>query len=365
MKIAICGTRGIPNNYGGFEQCAEKLAILFRDAGHTVTVYNSLAHPYKDDMWNDIKIIKPTKKVPHFSNFFGEFYYDFASINDALSRRNDIILELGYAPCSLFYFLKKRANAKLITNMAGMEWKRTKWNFFARTIIRYCEKLAVKNSDALISDNPGIQGYFLDTYSKDSFYIPYGAEIFDNPDKSILNDFNLTENNYFVLLARFQPDNNIEVILDGYHASGSDLPFLIIGSHQNNYGEYLKTKFQNNKNIKFIGGIYDYNLVSTLRWFSRLYFHGHSCGGTNPSLLEAMASNSYIVSHDNIFNRSVLGENAFYFNTSNDVARIINDYSPDHRTLFCLNNKNKVIAEFNWDLVADSYLKAFTQVLGM
>ena len=130
MKISIVGTRGIPNNYGGFEQCAEKIAVFFRDAGHTVTVYNTVEHPYKKDLWNDIIIIRPTQKVPSLPSFFREFYYDFSSLKDALSRRNDIILELGYAPCSLFFFLKKRAKAKLVTNMAGMEWKRSKWNFF-------------------------------------------------------------------------------------------------------------------------------------------------------------------------------------------------------------------------------------------
>lgn len=363
MRIAILGTRGIPNTYGGFEQCAEKISLNFVKKGHEVCVYNTSEHPYKKVEWNGIQICRPDT-TQKFIPLPTTFHYDFVTLKDAVEKDFDIILELGYAPCSLFFFLKNRGKAKIITNMAGMEWKRSKWAFIARNVIHHCEKLAVKNSDALVSDNPGIQKYFLDTYAKDSFYIPYGAEIFENPDNARLNDFNLTENNYFILLARFQPDNNIEVILDGYHTSGSDLPFIVIGSHHDKYGEYLKSKFKKNKNIRFIGGIYDYNLVSSLRWFSRLYFHGHSCGGTNPSLLEAMASNSYIVSHDNIFNRSVLEENAFYFKSSNDVAHIINNYSPDNRTLFCLNNKNKVIVEFNWDLVADSYLKAFTQVLG-
>lgn len=362
MKIAILGTRGIPNAYGGFEQCAEKIALNFVKNGHEVNVYNTLEHPYKMDEWNGVRISR-VASLSKFNILPNTFQYDFATLKDAIYNDFDIILQLGYAPSALFYFLNNNKKSRIVTNMAGMEWKRSKWNFFAKKIIRFCKKLAVKNSDCLISDNPGIKNYYKKTYSKESIYIPYGAEIFRNSDISILNKFNVVSYEYFVLLARFQPDNNLEIILDGYEASKSKLPFIVIGGHQNKYGNYLKRKYINNEKIRFVGGIYDYNIVSNLRCFCRLYFHGHSCGGTNPSLLEAMASNSYIVSHDNIFNRSILEENAFYFKNSKDVTKIITNYSCMNREKFCLNNKKKIVSEFNWETVSESYLKTFAQLL--
>lgn len=362
IRIAILGTRGIPNNYGGFEQCAEKISSYFVQKGHDVTVYNPSEHFYKRDEWNGIKIKRISSNEKKFKSL-GTFVFDYLSLKDVLKGNFDVVLELGYSASTFFYNLKRKSRSKIITNMAGLEWKRSKWNTLTKRIIKYCEKLAVEKSNALIADNPGIRDYLLKEYGKESFYIPYGAELFYNPKEEFLKEYGVEKYNYFILIARFQPDNNIEMILDGYVLSKANESFVVVGNYSNNYGKFLKKKYKEYPKVRFVDGIYNYEILSSLRWFSKLYFHGHSCGGTNPSLLEAMASNAYIAAHDNIFNRYVLEGNGFYFRNAEEISSLINNYREDNRDEFIKKNKDKIGTCYNWIEVSEGYLKVIEKVL--
>jgi glycosyltransferase involved in cell wall biosynthesis len=165
-----------------------------------------------------------------------------------------------------------------------------------------------------------------------------------------------------MLVARFQPDNKIELTLDGYVKSGSAQPFLVVGGYDNGFGAYLKDKYKNCKNIKFIGGVYNYEKLSSLRYFSKLYFHVHSCGGTNPSLLEAMASSAYIAAYKNVFNTYVLKDDGFYYSTADEVARLIENYTDTSRDKFTKANISKIGQEYNWEKVSEEYLRLFRQI---
>ena len=363
MKIAILGTRGIPNNYGGFEQNAENLSQWWVRLGHEVTVYNPDYHPYKDKEWRGVRIRHVFSREDKLG-MIGTLLYDYLCLKDAVKKDYDVILNLGYAPSSLFFFLKNRSRAKFVTNMDGLEWKRSKWNKIMKEFLKFCERRAVELSDFLIADNPGIEDYLKNKYHvKKIKYIAYGATLYDNPQVSYLEEFGLKPYKYYMLVARLEPENNIDIILEGYVKSGAEEPFIVVGGTRNKFAKYLINKYGKYSNIKFVGGIYDYDKLSTLRWFSKLYFHGHSVGGTNPSLLEAMASNAYIVAHDNVFNRYVLGNDAFYFRTSSDVANIIKAYPQDLREKFTTNNRNKIKNIYNWEIVSKQYLEVFREVL--
>lgn len=362
MKIAILGTRGIPNSYGGFEQCAEKLSCLFVKKGHEVTVYNPTDHGYEKDSLNGVKIAR------FFSNekklkFLNVFIFDCLCLKHALRQQFDIILELGYHPAALYYYLNKNNKSKILTNMAGMEWWRSKWNYWTRKLIKYCEKLAVRKSDAIIADNKGIQDYFKKEYNADSFCIAYGAELFENPEVEHLAKYGVEQYSYDILIARFQRDNNIEMVLDGHILSGSKTPLLVVGGNTNSYGKFLKKKYATCTYIRFMGGIYDYEELSSLRWYSRLYFHGHACGGTNPSLLEAMASNAYILAYDNPFNRYVLEDGGLYFRNAKELSALINRFAVNDRNKPVQKNRDRIKTEYNWEKIADEYLDAFQMVL--
>ncbi len=362
MKIAILGTRGIPNNYGGFEQCAEKLSERWVKEGHEVTVYNPDEHSFKEPEWKGVKIKHVFSKESRFG-IWGTFIYDYLCLRDAVKEDFDIILNLGYVPSALFFSLKKKTKAKFVTNMDGLEWMRKKWNSVLKRFIRYCERKALKYSDGLIFDNKGIRDYYFEHFGVDGDVIPYGAEVFNNPDTEVLKKYNVGEFEYFLLIARFEPENNIKTVIEGYLQSNAKYPLLLVGNPGTAYGKMLKKEYGSSEKVRFLGAIYNQNELGTLRMFSRLYFHGHSVGGTNPSLLEAMASRCYVVAHDNIFNRSVLGDNGLFFSDSKQLAEIINSFDERKREVFAENNVKKIIEHYNWDLMSQKYLEAFNKAL--
>ena len=362
MKIAILGTRGIPNNYGGFEQFAEYLSVGLVEKGHEVTVYNPHFHRCPEDMFHGVAV-RYIYNPELWMGASAHFIYDFLCLKDALKEGFDVILECGYhSNAPSYYLMKGRIKPLLVTNMDGLEWMRSKWNRPTRWLIRQLEKLAVNKSHLLVSDNQGIQNYYKNIFNKESAFIPYGAEPVLNFDKSHLQPFSLEEQAYYLLIARLEPENNIETILDGYLISKqTDIPFIVIGNIENKYGNYLKMKYTDTS-IRFVGSIYDKHALDSLRYYASIYFHGHSVGGTNPSLLEAMASQAFIIAHDNEFNGSVCGENAYYFTSKEDVSTLIlanRDGDGRERKKMIQQNLRTVYQDYSWNHIVESYENLF------
>lgn len=365
MKIAIVGTRGIPNHYGGFEQCAEYLALGLVKRGFEVIVYNSHNHPYQEKVWNGVQIVHcydPENTI----GTAGQFIYDLNCILDVRKRQCDVILQLGYTSSSIWGWLMPK-KAVVTTNMDGLEWKRTKYSEKIKKFLRYAESLGVKYSDHLISDSIGIQDYLKEKYKASSTYIAYGATLFDTPDSSILTAYKLIANQYDMLIARLEPENSIEVILDGVVQANVSRPFLVIGNHETTYGNYLKNKFSNHSQIQFIGGIYNIEVLNNLRYYSNIYFHGHTVGGTNPSLLEAMASGSLICANDNPFNKYILGDDAIYFQNASDVSSHISNvkYHQDNYQLMLQANSKKITTVYDWEIISEQYANHLLNIEGV
>ncbi|WP_320816031.1 DUF1972 domain-containing protein [Flavobacterium sp.] len=361
MRIGILGTRGIPNYYGGFEQFAEFFSVFLAKNGHEVSVYNSHNHPCQEKEFNGVKIIHcfdPEYKI----GTIGQFVYDYNCIKDSNKRKFDIILQLGYTSSSVWYSLHPK-DTVVITNMDGLEWKRTKYSKLVRKALLLAEKRAVKKSNFLISDSLGIQKYISNKYKKESQYIAYGANVFKKPDINILSEYELIKDDFNMIMARFEPENNIEMVLDGVVLSKTTTPTIVIGNYNTKYGCFLKEKFKSYLNIKFLGAIYNLEHLNNLRFFSSVYFHGHTVGGTNPSLLEAMSSQALIVAHDNDFNKGVLKENAFYFSNSIDVKNILLTTKKSDNLQFIKNNLEAIQSDFNWDKINEQYLQFFQKCL--
>lgn len=353
MKIAIIGTRGIPNNHGGFEQFAENFSVYLAQKGHLVSVYNSHNHPFQEKIYQGVHIIHsydPEYKI----GTAGQFVYDFNCIMDSRQRDFDVILQLGYTSSSIWYWLLPK-RALIITNMDGMEWKRSKYSKNVRQFLRYAEKLVVKSSDYLISDSIGIQEYVKKKYNKTSEFIAYGATLFDKPDSSVLSKYKVEEGAFCIVIARLEPENNIETIVEGFDRSKAEYDLIIFGA-LNDYGKMLQKKYDKNKHIRFLGANYNQDHLNNLRYFSRYYFHGHSVGGTNPSLLEAMASNTFIIANDNVFNRSILDTDAEYFESASDIERILREDSAFHRKgEVAFNNQLKIKKFYQWEQINAAY----------
>lgn len=354
MRIAIIGTRGIPNQYGGFEQFAEYVSVGLADKGHEVFAYSSHDHPYQHVGWKNVHIIHcydPEQTI----GTAGQFIYDLNCVLDAHKRNFDVMLVLGYTSISIWgrYFPRK---AVTVVNMDGLEWKRTKYSKPTRRFLQYAERLAVRLFDEHISDSPAIREYLTQKYGITSEYIPYGAEIYDDELEDILDQFDLRRCDYFMMMARMEPENNIEPILEGFHRSTSTKTMIVIGNTKNKFGQYLVKRFGQDTRIRFMGAIYDSQKIHTLKVLSSLYFHGHSVGGTNPSLLEAMASRALIAAHDNAFNKAVLGQDAFYFSTAEDVLRLVSEQvDPVMARQMIANNLEKIRNQYNWKGVIDRY----------
>lgn len=354
LRIGILGTRGIPNHYGGFECFAEHLSQRLVKKGHEVFVYSSHNHPNQQRLWNKVHIIH--RYDPEYAlGTAGQFIYDLNCIRDARKRNYDILLLLGYTSSSIWGFLYP-SDPIIISNMDGLEWKRSKYSPPVQRFLQYAEKLAIKHSHFFVADSTYIQSYLQEKYQVQPAYIAYGATVFNQPDPTVLAHYNLHSYNYNMLMARMEPENNIEMILDGYHASGSSLDFLVIGNTQNKFGRYLEHKFSRDKRIRFAGAIFNQQHISNLIYFSNLYFHGHSVGGTNPSLLEAMGSHALIVAQDNVFNKAVLKENGYYFSTAAEVQQYADTLSKNDDTAsLIMANKLKIEQLYSWDKIVDAY----------
>jgi len=361
MKVGILGSRGIPNNYGGFEQFAEYLSLGLSELGVDVWVYNSHTHPYKEKKWKSVNLIHcydPEDKV----GTPGQFVYDLNCVINSRHRNFDVLLQLGYTSSSVWHWLLPK-HPVIITNMDGLEWKRSKYSPTVRKFLQYAEKLTVVSSDYLVADSEAIADYLKGKYNRNAHFIPYGADIFEKPDNSILQQFGLEKFGYHLLVARMQPDNHIEEIIKGVVGADVAKPLLVVGKTDNAYGASLKKKYSGEK-IRFMGGIYDIETLNQLRYFSSFYFHGHSAGGTNPSLLEAMAASSVVCAHNNPFNQAVLGEDAFYFKDEKEISDILNNKlgKPLHHG-FIENNILKIKTKYSWKSVIQGYYDLFQLAL--
>lgn len=371
MKISIIGSRGIPANYGGFETFAEELSLSlkknYNDIDIAVVCDNETRtiNNAKDE-YKNIRLIysKYTKSDNPL-----RFYYE----SIMLSRNSDVIVACGngiglYAPLNKFF------NSKLIINSDGIEWKRTKWSLIKRFFVKCLEWVAIIFGDAIICDSKGMFDYFHKRYKwkKNLYIIEYGAHINkylaqnNSQIDNVLKNYNISKYNYHLVVCRLEPENNIDMIIKGFNSSITAKPLVIIGNIlSTKYVDYLKKIA--NVNTLFLGGIYDKNELLILRSRTFSYIHGHSLGGTNPSLLEAMGSKNLCICHDNVFNRETTKNSGFYFKNKQELKDIFEHIENAKYTENITKIKhevNKLILEYyNWENISQKYYQLFKNIL--
>ena len=324
---------------------AVTLAEVLVEQGYEVTVYNSSDHPYKENSWKGVRI-KTILDPESMIGTAGQFIYDFLSIYHSRSQQYDVIFQLGYTSSSIWSWVFPKSSV-LITNMDGLEWKRSKYSKSVQKFLKKAEKWAAMNSDVLIADSLGIQTYLKETYQKDSEYIAYGASVFSDPEINTLNKYNLKAGDYALIIARLEPENNIEMVLRAFQQQNKE-HLVVIGNTNSAYGNYLTENFT--KQVTFLGSIYNQEDLNNIRYFSKFYFHGHSVGGTNPSLLEAMATSCKIFAHNNLFNKGVLGIDAFYFSSSEDIIALL-ETPLDNFTSYVESNLKKIETTYSFNTI--------------
>jgi len=368
MKIAFISTRGIPNNYGGFEQFAEHISVGLAQRGHEVTVYSPHYHPYQEKEYKGVRIKHIYSPESWMGSSLGSFFYDYACLKDALRNEHfDIIYEAGYTtiiPAYIRFNVKAIKSPIFVTNMDGLEYKRAKFNKLVQKFVYWEEQMAVKYSQFLVADNMGIHDYYKEHFGRESKFLAYGANIYDNYSEEFLKEYGLERNQYLLIVARLEPENNLSMAIEGYIASEiyGKIPLVIVGKTNTPYGKYLVNTYSSYEHIRFTSGIYNFDKLNSLRYFSYAYFHGHSVGGTNPSLLEAMASECFILSHDNIFNKTVLGDNAIYYSDKDEVINLLNKLEiliRERKQLYTTNNLEVIRTQYSWEKLVEEHEEYF------
>ena len=359
IKVAVIGTQGVPASYGGFESLVENLLGENCSDDIRYTVFCS-----SKDLKTDFKEYKGAelKYVGLHANGMQSIPYDILSMIKAI-RGYDVILVLGVSGCLFLPVFRLFCRKKLIVNIDGLEHRRDKWGKLARWVLRSSEAMAVRIADIIVSDNKGIQDYVRETYGRDSELIAYGGDhvVRDIPEdvqNSILDRYGLSGKKYAVTVCRIEPENNCHVTLEAFSRSGKDLVFIGNWDHSE-YGRNLKEKYGKYCNITILDPIYDLDTLYAFRSHCSVYVHGHSAGGTNPSLVEAMFFGKPVICFDVVYNRATTFEKAFYFHDADSLTAILSD-TPEEKMLACgFAMKSLAETHYKWSMIASQYESLF------
>ncbi len=376
-NIFIVGSQGYDKNYGGWETFVKNFCDFYDKK--SANIYVSEISDKKCDEYKKNGIIcNPiyTKKRGSITMMIYSIksllYYIKYIKNNKIE--NSIIYILGLKMGTLLYFLKskfKKYNIKVFVNPDGLEWKRSKWNKLVKKYFLIAEKSMTKNCDGIVCDAVGIKDYLIETYPKNKvpkYFIAYGATIPDISninEKDILKKYNLKKNGYCLVVGRCVPENNIELIINEFKKSKIDKDLVIISNIENSsYYEVFKenTKYEDDKRIKVLGSIYDKQELSIIRKNAYLYLHGHSVGGTNPSLLEAMSLTNLNLLFDCVFNKEVGSDTCLYFsNKNNNLKRLLDnkDLLDKSKKKLGILAKKRIDDSYTWKLVVQKYKDIF------
>jgi glycosyltransferase involved in cell wall biosynthesis len=326
MKVAILGIVGVPARYGGFETLAENLVRYHAESrlDTPLTVWCSA----KDNTEQPERLENAKLRYVKFSaNGIQSIPYDAVSLWQAISSGHDRILLLGVSGAIMLPLIRLVSRVRIVTNIDGVEWKREKWTGFARCFLRFSEWVAVRFSHAVIADNQAIADHVSASYGRDCHVIAYGG------DHALLShaygnftDLDLPDS-YSLALCRIEPENNVHIILQAW--SQLKDPLVFVGNWTNSrYGRELKKRYAHKTNILLLEPIYEPNALYAVREGANIYVHGHSAGGTNPSLVEMMHFGIPVLAYNCIFNHHSTRGKARYFGTSEELIREVRSITP-------------------------------------
>ena len=323
-EIAIVGIQGVPAKYGGFESLVENIIGENCSPDICYTVFCSgkdYAERRKEYKGARLKYIPGLH-----ANGMQSTLYDLCGLLLSL-HGYDCILVLGVSGCIFLPLFRLLCRTRLVVNIDGLEHRRAKWGRFAQWFLRTSEAMAVRYADMVVADNKGIQDYVKETYHKESALIAYGGDqvlraVPEEKQMEVLNSYGVEAGQYAVTVCRIEPENNSHLILEAFARTG--YPLVFIGNwERSEYGRQLKAKYGNCPYIRLAEANYDLDVLYSLRNQCRCYIHGHSAGGTNPSLVEAMFFGKPVLAYDVVYNRETTENRAHYFKTSEDLVELL------------------------------------------
>src|ERR1700682_5077880 len=329
--LSILGTRGITARHGGFETFAERLSAWLTARGWRVTVYcqEEGSMPIHERTFAGARLVcVPVRQQgPRATMIF-----DWRSVLHA-SREQGVVLTLGYNTASFSAVLRARHVPHLI-NMDGIEWSRQKWNAAAKMWLWANERAGCWLADHLIADHPAIADHLATRASRSRItMIPYGADAITDAPEALLKLHGLKPQEYALVVARPEPENSIIEMVTAFSRRRRGKRLVLLGHYDDRKDYARSVRKAASDEVLFLGAIYDSLVVQALRFHCVLYLHGHTVGGTNPSLVEALGAGSAVLAHDNVFNRWVAGTGAPYFQNADDCANALDLLLDDPRTL--------------------------------
>lgn len=355
-SVAMIGTRGVPAAYGGFETAVEEVGKRLAARGHQVTVYcrNTGAGPARSYLGMTLVHlpalrIKAAETLSHTA----------LSVCHTVARRKPSVAILFNAANAPFLPLLRTRRVPTAVHVDGLEWMRGKWGTAGRRYYRAAERFAVRWSDALIADARGIADYYAETFGVPTELLSYGATILRNSGTDRLRELDLESRKFHLVVARFEPENHVDMIIDAYHGSSCSYPLVVVGSapYAHAYTLRIEAMAASDPRIRMLGSVWDQEQLDQLYANALTYAHGHSVGGTNPSLLRAMGGGTPVLAYDVAFNREVVGVDGGYFGGPAALRLLFNDAERSVLQLLRIGQRLQRRAQttYDWDAVALGY----------
>ena len=355
-NISIIGTVGVPANYGGFETLAENL-VRYHDAASipvALTVYcSSKSYSSESSHFLSARL----KYIPLSANGVQSIPYDIASLFLAMWNRCDVILLLGVSGSIFLPFVRLFSSAHIIVNIDGIEWRREKWSGWAKRFLRFSEKLAVKFSHVVVVDNDAIEKYVWESYGVKTHVIVYGGDhcvaVNDSVEGIVLPD------HFAFSVCRIEPENNVHLITEAFSRLPTQALVMVGNWDGSDYGKSIRKRYAGHANLFLLDSIYDLGKLKIIRSRASFYIHGHSAGGTNPSLVEAMHFEKAVLAFDCDYNRVTTESKALFFSDVGSLCSLTQSLSP--HVIERIGGDMKEIANrrYMWSIVAEQYFSLF------
>ena len=366
MRIAMIGTRGVPARYGGFETAVEEIGRRLVARGHQVTVYCRSSDADRPSEHLGMRLVhlpaarrKTLETLSHTA---------LSAAHVVAKGGHDVAIVFNAANAPFVPALHLR-RLPVAVHVDGLEWKRAKWSGAGKRFYRIAEGLAVRWADALIADAQGIADYYIDEFGAATDLIAYGAPILDEPGSDRLAALNVEPGEYHLVVARFEPENHVDLAIEGYLRSAATAPLIVVGSapYAGDYTRRIERLASADRRVRLVGGIWDQAQLDQLYAHARTYIHGHSVGGTNPSLLRAMGAGAPVLAYDVSFNREVTGtDDAGFWSDPTALARLVEQAEADVELSKLLGRRLRVSAQerYSWEGVTDAYEKMCSRLAG-
>lgn len=363
LKIALIGTRGVPANYGGFETCVAELGKRLVERGHEVTVY------CRDSYYKEKPPYYLGMHLVYLPNLqkksLDTLSHTFLSVIHAAWQSYDVLMVFNAAN-SPALLLPRLLGKKIAINTDGLEWKRGKWGAVARNYYKMSEWLSTRLANRIVADSKGIQDYYRETYSVDSSNIAYGAEVGISAHPELLQKLKLKPGEYFLQITRFEPENNPLLTIKSFRRLKTDKKLVLVGGvpYESDYSRLIAA--ESDDRVLLPGFIYDKELLNELWCNCYAYVHGNEVGGTNPALLQTMASGCFTIAVDVSFSRDVLQDGGIFYHKTEDDLSVKMQWALDHE-LDLPDYKNRavkrILEHYTWDKVTDGYEVLFGELV--